>query len=402
MHDPFTPPADQARLLLQVPLRPVQGDRFQPTGYPDLGPSRYKVNRGDVSTEVVLVESPQSMANHLESMCFDPPLSPRQPDPTAALAKCLEGMPFVRVDRPDGTVLTHSILEAHRLNSPYILQQSESTFFKMLQRELGTEVEGPIDLRKFAKLMFRYDPNSILHGVFLAEKKLAGGRYRLPRLLSGFIEATDAAPADYGGVKVNAINPKGVPGQDGSGNVIYHRTEFTGPLTAFFNFDLSMLRGYRLGEPAERFLIALAYFKIRRFLTYGLRLRTACDLTPVGQVEECPLEATTAERLTGAVVDCRAAGLFAEPAVTVVVWGAKAASAGALEIELPSDFPPPSPFKGALKKVIEFKPGKRNKPTKLVLKQGLTAELLALIEKDRPAESRLLEVLKSKLASPEG
>ena len=34
-----------------------------------------------------------------------------------------------------------------------------------------------------------------------------------------------------------------------------------------------------------------------------------------------------------------------------------------------SCFPPPSPFKGALKKVIEFKPGKRNKPTKLVLKQ---------------------------------
>ncbi len=322
--DWLRPPADRARLLCEVPLRPLQGDRFQPTGFPDLGPGRYQVNRDDASVEVVLVESPQSMANHLESMCFDPPLSPRQPDPAAPLADCLKDMPYVRVNRPDGTPLTNSLLEAHRLNSLYILQQGTSTFHQMLQQELGTEEEGLIDLRRFAKLVFRYDPNSLLHGIFLADKKLAGGRYRLPRLLSAFIEATDARPAAYGGVKNNPINPKGVPGQDGSGNVIYPRMEFTGPLRAFFNLDLAMLRGYRLGEPGERFLFALAVFKIRRFLSHGLRLRTACDLTPSANLS-LPTEAEAATELTRAVADCRTAGLFQDPPVTTVTFGTAAA-----------------------------------------------------------------------------
>lgn len=398
MPDPFNPPADQARLLLEVPLKPRQGERFQPTGYPDLGPARYKVSRHDGSAEVVLVESPQSMANHLESMCFDPPLSPRQPDPSAPLAACLDGMPYVRVDRPDGTPLTNSILEAHRLNSPYILEGTDATVLDMLKREVAGMEKGPVNIRKLAGVVFRYDPNAVLHGVFLAKSDLAGGRLRLPRLLSAFIEATNATEAYSGGVKNDHVDPSGDT-KKGFGNVPYPRTEFTGPLTAFFNLDLSMLRGYRLGEPAERFLIALAWYKIRRLLTYGLRLRTACDLAPTAEVTGLPPEADTVPHLAKAVADCRSAGLFA--GVTKVVWGAKAAPSGQFEIELPADFPPPAPFKGPLKKLIEFKTGKGNKPAKLVLKQGLTPELFSQIEKDRHGESRLLEVLKSKLATPE-
>jgi len=30
------------RLLLEVELQPVQGDRFQPTGFPDLGAAIYE------------------------------------------------------------------------------------------------------------------------------------------------------------------------------------------------------------------------------------------------------------------------------------------------------------------------------------------------------------------------
>src|SRR5260370_27088687 len=38
------------------------------------------------------------------------------------------------------------------------------------------------------------------------------------------------------------------------------------------------MRGFGLGKSIERLLIAVALFKIQRFLNDGLRLRTACDL----------------------------------------------------------------------------------------------------------------------------
>jgi CRISPR-associated protein Csb1 len=309
---------------------------------------------------------------------------------------CLNGMPYVRIDRPDKTPLTNSILEAHRLNSPYILEGTDTSVLEMLKREVAGMEKGPVDIRKLARVVFRYDPNAVLHGVFLAKSELAGGRLRLPRLLSGFIEATNARVANTGGVKNDHVDPSGDAHQ-GFGNVPYGRIEFTGPLCAFFNFDLAMLRGYRLGEAAERFLFALGMFKIRRFLTYGLRLRTACDLHPVAEVERLPTEVEAVAELTKAVADCVAAKLFASPPVTVVVWGTKGGVSGKVEIDLSPDFPAPAPFKGTLQKVIEFKPAKGKKGAKLVLKKGLSAGIIAQIEKERPNEKNLMEVLKSKL-----
>ena len=66
---------------------------------------------------------------------------------------------------------------------------------------------GVLDLRKLAKVAFRYDPNSVIHGLFL--EKVAG-RLRLTRLLSGFIEARNVRAADCGGVKFDRVlpNPK--------------------------------------------------------------------------------------------------------------------------------------------------------------------------------------------------
>jgi CRISPR-associated protein Csb1 len=322
MSDSFFPSDNNARFLIEVALKPLQGDRFQPTGFPDLGPGRYQVNRDNGSVEVVLVESPQSMANHLESMCFDPPLSPRQPDPTASLASCLDGMPFIRVNRPDDTPLTNSILEAHRLNSPYILEGTDATVLDILKREVAGMEKGPVDIRKLARIVFRYDPNAVLHGVFLAKSDLAGGRLRLPRLLSAFIEAVDSRVAYTGGVKNDHVDPSGDTSK-GFGNVPFPRTEFTGPITAFFSFDLAMLRGYRLGEAAERFLFALGMFKIRRFLTHGLRLRTACDLTTDGEVNRLPTEPDSSQEVARAVADCKKNELFANPPVTVVKYGGK-------------------------------------------------------------------------------
>jgi len=66
----FTKLNDAPRLLLEAELKPLQGDRFQPTGFADLGPARYTLPDG---TEMLLVESAQSVANRMESACWDEP-----------------------------------------------------------------------------------------------------------------------------------------------------------------------------------------------------------------------------------------------------------------------------------------------------------------------------------------
>ena len=100
---------------------------------------------------------------------------------------------------------------------------------------------------------------------------------RLPRALTAFIEASDVSTVASGGVKNDAVNPSGETAR-GFGNVPFHREEFTGNITAFFNLDLALIRGFGLGADVEALLIAVSLFKIQRFLCKGLRLRTACDL----------------------------------------------------------------------------------------------------------------------------
>ena len=61
-------PLDLApRLLFSIPLRPIQGQRFQPTGFPGLGAATFQTGKG----LNLLVESAQSMANRLETVCWD-------------------------------------------------------------------------------------------------------------------------------------------------------------------------------------------------------------------------------------------------------------------------------------------------------------------------------------------
>src|SRR3546814_4294668 len=85
--------------------------------------------------------------------------------------------------------------------------------------------EGFVDLKKLAKVLLGLDVNTLLHGVFLAKKELAGGRLRLPRALSAFIEAKDSKVAASGGVKNDAVNPSGDTAK-GFGNVPFSRDEF--------------------------------------------------------------------------------------------------------------------------------------------------------------------------------
>lgn len=255
------------RVLFTVRLRPVQGDRFQPTGFPSLGAATYQTKDG----QKLLVESAQSMANRMESTCWDTSSN----KPVAALA----GISHVTINRK-GKFLTDSMLEAHRINSPYLLEGKDRTFFDSLKSELGGLEEGPIDRKKLAETLLKFDVGCLIHGVFLAKKDLAGGRLRIARALSAFIEASDARVAASGGVKNDHVNPSGDT-KAGFGNVPFARDEFVGEIVCHINLDLAQIRGYGLGEKAEGLLVLLALYRVRKLLEGDLRLRTACDLEPI-------------------------------------------------------------------------------------------------------------------------
>lgn len=263
----FTALDKAQRLLIEAKLKPLQGTRFQPTGFPNLGAATYQ---GPGGVDMLLVESAQSMANRLEAVCWD-----EVKDDWVAP---LKGLPVVKVVDKGNKPLTNSVLEAHRINSPYILEGKDKSIFNMLRAELADMEEGRVDIKRLAGTLLKYDFNALLHGVFLAKKDLAGGRLRLPRSLSAFIEAEDVKVAASGGVKNDAVNPSGDTNK-GFGNVPFSRDEYTGKITAYFNIDLAQIRAFGLGENVEKLLIALALFKIQKFLDVGLRLRTACDLT---------------------------------------------------------------------------------------------------------------------------
>ncbi len=323
------------RLLVEASLKPVQGERFQPTGFADLGAARYTLTDG---TDMLLVESAQSVANRLEAAVWD--------DAKADLIDALHGLPYVRVavNTKNGSLGTTTTLqESHRLNSAYLwsltadknletfqqslsaavgvkIRKSKKDKAKEAEGEGGDEPTGILDMRKIARGLFKFDPNTVLHGAFLEK---IDGRLRLARALSGFIEARKARVAESGGVKNDRVDPSGDSGQ-GFANVPFHRTEFVADsITAYFSLDLALLRGYGLGNDATDLLTALALLKMRRFLENGLRLRTACDFDVIGDLRvtrPAGLILPTTEALLAAmpsyITACKE--LFATPAITEV------------------------------------------------------------------------------------
>jgi CRISPR-associated protein Csb1 len=262
-----------SRLLLTVPLRPVQGDRFQPTGFPSLGAATYQTKEGPK----LLVESAQSMANRLETTCWDAARN--------APVEALNGISHVTVTRK-GAFLTDTMLEAHRLNSAYLLEGKDKTFFNKIKDELGGLEEGPIDRKRLAEVLLKYDVGSLIHGVFLAKKELAGGRLRVTRALSAFIEASGAQVAASGGVKNDHVHPGKVEGDSKNhfGNIPFSRDEYVAEqIDSHINLDLAQIRGYGLELKVQKMLILLALYRVRKLLDGDLRLRTACDLDPVNR-----------------------------------------------------------------------------------------------------------------------
>ena len=257
------------RLLVSGKLIPLQGSRFQSTGFPNLGAATYQV--GDQTN--LLVESAQSMANRMEAVCWD--------EATQDLVPELQGLSHIRVTRK-GAFLTDSILESHRINSPYILRsKKDSSMLSSLLEATGLTEKGPVEKNKAVAALLRFDFGALLHGVFFASSAkdaLAKGRLRIPRAVSAFIEAENARVAASGGAKHDRISSSG-DSDAGFGHLPFPRDEFTAErITLYFNLDLAQIRGYRLGEDVEELLILLALYKLQALVSRGLRLRTACDL----------------------------------------------------------------------------------------------------------------------------
>jgi len=413
----YTKLAKAPRLLMEAELEPLQGKRFQPTGFADLGPARYTLADG---TEMLLVESAQSVANHLEKTVID--------ESTGDLLSQLKGLPYVTVDCGRlGT--TTSLKEFHRLNSPYIWSgeatDKTAKFRADFCRAIGVAVPkkkkkkdgdddssdadavGVLDFHRFYEAVFKWDPNSVIHGLFL--EKVAG-RLRMTRVLSGFIEASEIKPAENGGTKVDHVLPSpklvGLNAKDGYGNVPFHRTDFVAKkIVAYFNLDLALIRGYRLNEVtankatgnaepidanaaiqekedvATHLLIALSLLKIRRFLSGGLRLRANCDLQLVGKdvvatrPTEFPIPSegdllTECERL---IEECRKRSLFADPAVTPIEWISPTQKA--TKISLPVGTAEPRIPKDA-EELVKWKAGTTKKGPTLEFPKGLDSVIV--------------------------
>jgi CRISPR-associated protein Csb1 len=267
------------------------------------------------------------VANRLEKTCLDGDGPDIDPD--------LAGLPYVaaRLQASEGDVRTSSLVEAHRVGSPYFLLNKD--FKARLTEEMAYNPKRPLNWKKIYAALFKYDPNSLVHGVFLA--LLEGGRVRAPRALTGFIEAEGVNRVVSGGVKNSPVDPKGelqVADAEASergvySNVPYARVEYVAKkIRAYFNLDIALIRGYGLGDDAIDLLVRLSLLKVRRFLTAHLRLRTACDLELEGEIRTktpagftLPGEASLLPEVQAGIRAC--ASKFAAPSVTELVTPVK-------------------------------------------------------------------------------
>lgn len=287
--------AVSARETFHVELQPVIGSRFQPTGFPDIGAAVYERPLGDGRTrQDLLVESAQSMANHLEAVAWDRAAQDQVPE--------LAGLPYVRVVDADGEYLTSSRTEAHRLASAFV---KDSTLKGRLMTEeirerLDLRDDRPVSPHTVAAAVLALDPLCLIHGVFFAESaKVWPGQPRIARVTTAMIEAEDARPVVSGGVKRDEVRhstSEGGGSTEGYGSIPFHRTEYVASsIRAGFSIDHAQITAFGLPDAATELLRALARWEVRGLLDRGLRLRTACDLEVMGEVPLPSLDELTAQ-----------------------------------------------------------------------------------------------------------
>ena len=105
--------------------------------------------------------------------------------------------------------------------------------------------------------------------------QIKGGRIKIARALSAYIEADNINDAISGGVKMDDVNPskdkEGGGSEEGQGHIPFQRIEYTAEsITAYFNLDLEQIQRYNLEEDQTELLKTLALWKIRTLLERGI------------------------------------------------------------------------------------------------------------------------------------
>jgi len=380
------------RLLIEADLQPIQGTRFQPTGFPDLGAATYTLHDG---TEMLLVESPQSMANRMEEVCWD--------RGTNVPVKELQGVPYVQV-KIGSRFLTSSWLESHRLASAFIKDSDNANNKNMVEffcEEFGLRKNKPLDWALIHRKIFSLDPMCLLHGVFFADKKWPG-QPKVPRALSAFIEAADVGRAQSGGVKKDDVSHKTEEGHkaaEGYGHVPFPRTEFTAKrVTVYFQIDLRQIRSYGLSSEATNLLITLAFFKIRMWLDSDMVLRTNCKFALENGIRikepkdyQLPELVVLIEALKNSIQQCKS--LFSS-VPTTVTWSPKPVTA-----ELPADLSasPTIPENLAEQCRVETKKAKTGEKKVIVFEGPMDNEDLEALKAANPDQEKLHKVFEKLL-----
>ena len=267
------------RLTLRATLKPTAGlDRFQPAGFPEIGHVIYDAPRPDNSVQkICIVDSAASMANHLESVCLSS-------EHSLELASELDGMPYVecRTNSDPNQLVVTTLSDGHRLASTYFLNglnKADKKFIDILREEfkiidLGKKSHPlPEQWWSVFSTIYKYDPNSLVHGVLFPSLGI-----KLPRMLSAHLEAFDASRVRSSGVKFDKL------GKTSSGQPIFSVDEETASeIVATFIIDLALLRSfgrgnYGLSQAKKKFLLSLALWKIERLLRSPFRYRSNCDL----------------------------------------------------------------------------------------------------------------------------
>jgi len=302
-------------MVIKARLKPVgDQDRFQPAGFPEIGHVIYDAPRQNgLKEKVCIVDSAASMANHLETVCLADPNDIK-------LHKDLEGLPYVvcvtdrnysvrngriELDQNDShdKPVTSTFTEGHRIASDYFLdgllfgtlnwdsEKNEWTgeFFRdCLRREFGiTEVKRdktyfihPEDWWNIYRKIFKYDPNSLVHGVMFAKEKI-----KIQRFLIATHEAFGASRVGSSGVKFDRL------GKTVSGQPIFAVDEETAKeIRATFILDLAFLRSMGrdekgLNDAQKKLLLGLALWKIKQLTEKPFRFRTNCFLERSGDLE---------------------------------------------------------------------------------------------------------------------
>lgn len=300
----------ESPLILTAMLEPIAGDRFQPAGFPEIGHVIYKAPRKDGSTEnVCIVDSAASMANHLESVC-------QRGAHDLDLVEELDGMPYIRCVTGDlvgdklpsdkREVIVTSLTEGHRIASNYFFGTRKSRKWDgkgarrigndslIAQESFGDELAKPTyfgiqsDGEPIAhppphrwwsvfESIFKFDPNSLVHGILFTEWQI-----KIPRALTAHLEAFGAGRVDRSGVKFDRLR------KTTSGQPIFAVDDATAEsIRATFVLDVSLVRsfGRKKGETTlglsakqQEFLVALALWKIRKLLEAPFRFRSGCHL----------------------------------------------------------------------------------------------------------------------------